>query len=489
VKAVFSSSEIAPFASTGGLGEVSRSLPAALRRLGVDLWRVMPLYRQVAEGGHRIADTGLRLKIPIGFRMHTAEVWNHPEDETPTYFIRRDEYFDRRELYALPDRDYTDNFERFVFFQKAVVALIDALGFAPDIVHGNDWTSGLIPLYLRHGIGGVGRTGREAAVFTVHNLAYQGIYPGGEFAMTNLPFSCFSIEGVEFFGNLNCMKAGLTSSAMTTTVSRSYAEEIRTPAGGCGLDGVLQSLGGRLVGIQNGVDDQIWNPGHDRLIKVAFDADHPEGKSACKAALLARSGFSHAMDVPLVGMISRLVDQKGLDLLAEAMPALMAMPLKIVLLGSGQEKYQVLCAEWARRWPDRFSATLGFDHKLAHRIESGADLFLMPSRSEPCGLSQLYALRYGTIPIVHATGGLKDTVREAGEGGLTGNGFRFESYTTPALLDAVQRALAMYAKPEAWTALRKRGMLEDHSWSKSAGEYLRLYEQVASGARPVDKPR
>jgi starch synthase len=486
VKVVFCSSEIAPFASTGGLGEVARSLPAALHRLGLDVWRVMPMYRQVMEGGHRLHDTGLRLKIPIGFRVHTAEVWIHQEGDAATYFIRRDEYFDRRELYALPERDYTDNFERFVFFQKAVVSLIDALGFAPDIVHGNDWISGLIPLYLRHGTSGVGRTGREVPVFTVHNLAYQGIYPGTEFAQTNLPFSCFSIEGVEFFGNINCLKAGLTSSAVSTTVSRSYADEIRTSEGGCGLDGVLRSLKDRLVGIQNGVDDEIWNPARDPLIKFPYDAANPAGKTGCKSALLARSGFARALEIPLVGMISRLVDQKGFDLLAQAMPALMEMPLKIVLLGSGQEKYQTLCTEWARRWPDRFSATLGFDHKLAHRIESGSDMFLMPSRSEPCGLSQLYALKYGTIPIVHATGGLKDTVHEAGPDGASGNGFRFERYAVPEMLAAVRRALDLYARPEAWSSLRRRAMEEDHSWRSVATDYIALYERARAHAGPVN---
>jgi starch synthase len=438
------------------------------------------------EGGHRLHDTGLRLKIPIGFRVHTAEVWIHQEGDAATYFIRRDEYFDRRELYALPERDYTDNFERFVFFQKAVVALIDALGFAPDIVHGNDWISGLIPLYLRHGTSGVGRTGREVPVFTVHNLAYQGIYPGTEFAQTNLPFSCFSIEGMEFFGNINCLKAGLTSSAVSTTVSRSYADEIRTSEGGCGLDGVLRSLKDRLVGIQNGVDDEIWNPARDPLIKFPYDAANPAGKTGCKSALLARSGFARALEIPLVGMISRLVDQKGFDLLAQAMPALMEMPLKIVLLGSGQEKYQTLCTEWARRWPDRFSATLGFDHKLAHRIESGSDMFLMPSRSEPCGLSQLYALKYGTIPIVHATGGLKDTVHEAGPDGASGNGFRFERYAVPEMLAAVRRALDLYARPEAWSSLRRRAMEEDHSWRSVATDYIALYERARAHAGPVN---
>lgn len=438
------------------------------------------MYRQVMEGRHAIHDTGIRLKIPIGFRVHTAEVWIHEDDGVPTYFIRRDEYFDRKELYSLPERDYDDNFERFVFFQKAVVALIDELNFAPDVVHGNDWVSGLIPLYLRHGINGVGRKCREATVFTIHNLAYQGVYPGTEFALTSLPFSTFSIEGMEFFGKINCLKSALTSSDRITTVSRSYAEEIQSPESGYGLDGVLSMLGGRLTGIQNGIDETVWNPATDRLIKHTYDAGNLSGKVGCKSALLARSGFSRQLDTPLIGMITRLVDHKGFDLLAEAMPDLMKLSVKVVLLGSGQESVQALCREWARAWPDRFSVTLGFDHKLAHRIQSGADMLLMPSRSEPCGLSQLYAMRYGTVPIVHATGGLKDSVREISEDGGDGNGFRFEEYDASRFLESIRRAVSFYERTGLWSSIRHRIMLEDHSWNHSAMEYVKIYEQATA---------
>lgn len=483
MKAVFCSSEIVPYASTGGLGEVAHSLPAALRRLGVDVWRVMPMYRQVLEGPHKLTDTGIRLRIPVGFRIHTADVWTADSNGLVTYFIRRDEYFDRRELYALPDRPYTDNFERFVFFQKAVVSLIDHLQFKADIVHGNDWTCGLIPLFLRHGINGMGRNGREKSVFTIHNLGYQGVYAAADFPLTNLPFSAFSIDVMEFYDQINCLKAGLTTSGVVTTVSRSYADEIRTKDLGSGLDGVLRNLGDRLLGIQNGVDYEIWNPGRDALIKQPYDRDNMDGKIRCKEALLARSGFPAQLDVPVAGIIVRLVDHKGVDLLEQVMPRLMTMGLRIVLLGSGQENYQNLCREWARRWPEWFSATIGFDQKLAHRIESGSDMFLMPSKVEPCGLSQLFALRYGTIPIVHATGGLKDTIRDVSDDRLGGNGFSFSPYTEEAFLGAVRRALDLYADREAWSALRMRAMSEDHSWDKSAAEYLKTYASlVARGA-------
>ena len=326
----------------------------------------------------------------------------------------------------------------------------------------------------------MGRNGHERTVFTVHNLAYQGQYPASEFPVTNLPFATFSVHTMEFYDKVNCLKAGLTTSGRVTTVSRSYADEIRTKDFGNGLEGVLQGLGDRLVGIQNGADYEVWNPARDALIKQTYDRDNLDGKARCKEALLARCGFPAQLDVPLAGIIVRLVDQKGLDLLEQAMPRLMEMNLRIVLLGSGQEVYQNLCREWARRWPDRFSATIGFDQKLAHRIESGSDLFLMPSKVEPCGLSQLFALRYGTIPIVHATGGLKDTITDLSTDGSTGNGFSFSPYAPDEFLRAMQRALDLYASPETWNAVRRRVMAEDHSWDRSAGEYLRVYTSLVS---------
>ncbi len=482
MKVLFASSEIAPYASTGGLGEVSRSLPAALGRAGVDVVRIMPLYRHVTASGRQLEDTGLRLRIPVGFRMMVAEIYRHDLNGITTYFVGRDEYFDRRELYALPHREYTDNFERFVFFQKAVVALIDAAALAPDIVHGNDWTCGLIPMYLRHGINGMGRNGHEGTVFTVHNLAYQGIYPASEFPLSNLPFSCFSIAGLEFYGKINCLKGGLTSSLISTTVSPSYADEIRQPELGMGLDGVLRSLGDRFIGIRNGVDTDIWNPAIDPLIEARYSADNAEGKGICKRSLMAEAGFAGDDDVPLVAMISRLEDEKGLDLLAEVMPEIMSRPLQMVILGRGAQKYEGLCVEWMRRWPNRFHAWIGYNEALAHRIQSAADIYLMPSRLEPCGLSHLYALKYGALPIVRSTGGLKDSVQALSDDTTTGNGVVFTGLTGAALLEALDRGLAI-RKSGAWSALQRRLMLEDHSWEKPVTEYQRVYNAVFASPR------
>ncbi len=483
MRIAYISSESVPYASTGGLGDVAYSLPAALRRGGLELIKVLPLYRKVWESGIRLSDTGMRFRLPLGFRLYTAEIWRHEAADPPVYFVRRDEYFDRRELYSLPERDYDDNFERFVFFQKAVVALLEVLDFRADIVHCNDWQTALIPLFLRHGLQGLGRSQSERTVVTIHNLAYQGIFPGSEFGLTNLPFSCFGVDGMEFYGQINCLKAGILAADRVITVSPTYADEIRTEAHGYGLDGVLRGIGNRLHGILNGADYAVWNPATDPHLPQPYTPENYEaGKAAAKRALLSRFGAGVENGLPLVGMICRLVDEKGLDLLAEAMPDLMSRPLRLILLGAGMERYHQMTREWARRWPDRFSVTIGFDLALAHLIEAGSDLFLMPSRHEPCGLTQLYALKYGTLPIVHSVGGLKDTICDLSPDGGSGNGFAFEDYTVPALLAAVDRALGLFAQPAVWRIAARRAMAEDHSWGRSAAAYAEVYRQALGAA-------
>ncbi len=479
MKIVFATSEAVPFASTGGLGEVSHALPAALRGEGVEVIRVMPMYRQVIEGGHALRDSGIRLKIPVGFRVFVAEVWKTNDDAVPTYFIRRDESFDRRALYALPERDYSDNLERFVFFQKAVVALLDTMGWGADLVHCNDWTCGLIPLYLKHGISGTGRAAKERTVFTVHNLAYQGIFPGAEFPTTNLPFSCFTVQGMEFFGNMNCMKAGLITSNHVTTVSPSYAEEIRSPGQGFGLEGVLRSLGDRFTGVLNGADYKTWCPESDPHIPAPFSADRLQGKASCRGELMRAAGWFTEPDIPIFGMVSRLVPDKGFDLLDQAIEKLVRMPFRMALLGSGQEDVEARCVEWMSRWPHRIHVEIGYNVKHAHRIQAGSDFFLMPSAREPGGLSQLYAMRYGTLPVVHAVGGLRDSVMDLSADGATGNGIVFSGYDPASLMAAIERAGALMRNGTRGMAeIRSRIMREDHSWSQSAKAYLHLYEHV-----------
>lgn len=480
MKVLYAASEIMPFASTGGLADVGAGLAKALFDREVSVVRVMPLFRCVAEGGFALEDTGLRLSIPVGFQMYTAEVWYTDEPPPRTYFIRRDEYFDRSQLYSLPHRDYDDNFERFVFFQKAVVALLDALGEKVQIVHCSDWQTGLIPLFLRHGIQGTGRAATERTVFTIHNLAYQGLFPGTLYALTNLPFQCFNMDCLEFYGSINCIKAGITTADLVTTVSRRYAEEIRTEEFGCGLHGVLSRMGSRLVGVTHGVDYSVWNPATDPYLAATYDRGRLDGKKACKEDLIRVMGLTIGLETPLLGMVSRLVDQKGLDIIAEAMPRLMDMGVGFVLLGTGMDKYQKLCLEWTRKWPGQFAAKVAFDTPLAHKIEAGCDLYLMPSRFEPCGLNQLYSLRYGTIPIVHAVGGLDDTIQDLDSEGRIGTGFKFTTYTPEALLNAVRRALALFSDKNKWATIMDRAMAQDFSWNRAADDYLRLYQSLLS---------
>ena len=483
---LFASSEVAPYASTGGLGEVSYALPLALKESGHEVVRVMPMYRQVLDGNFHARDTGLRLRIPVGFRVFQAEIWISEDGGVPTYFVRRDEYFDRRAMYALPERDYTDNLERFIFFQKAVVALVDQAALKPDIVHANDWMTALIPMYLRHGLGGTGRPHRERTVFTIHNMAYQGVYPGSEFPLTNLPFSCFSIQGMEFFGNINCMKAGLTSSDRVTTVSPGYAAEICGKEQGCGLDGVMRSLGSRLMGISNGVDYQIWNPQTDPDIECVFSAEDLSGKKQCREELLRLAGWKEEAGTepgPVFGMVVRLVQQKGIDLLDSILPQLADSSARLFILGSGVPEMEAVCRAWAVKWPDRVHVVFGYDRRLAHKIQAGSDFFLMPSRFEPGGLSQLYAMRYGTIPVVHATGGLKDTVHPFDATRSSGNGILFEEYKSEALAAAIRDAMELYADPELVAAIRKRIMAEDHSWPHAAEAYVRVYQSVLNAPR------
>ena len=479
MKILYVASEINPFASTGGLADVTGSLPRALaQEPGVEICRVMPLYHQLAERGFQPRDTGVRIEVPVGFRTYAAEVWAAEEPTPKTYFIRRDEFFDRSYLYGTPEKDYDDNFERFVFFQKSVVALLDALELKADIVHCNDWQTGLLPLFLRHGVRGTRRDAHERTVFTIHNLAFQGIFPGSAYGITNLPFLYFHIESLEFYGNVNCMKAGITSANCVTTVSRTYAKEIQTEAVGCGLHGLLAKLGPKLIGIQNGIDYTDWNPAADQQIAGRFDGEKLDGKQACRLSLARLMGLPLKPERPVIGMVTRLTDQKGLDLLAEAMPELMQRDVAVVLLGIGLQKYHDLCRQWAQQWPERFAVKLDYDSALARRIIAGADLVLMPSRFEPSGLNQLYAMRYGTIPLVHAVGGLEDTVEHASADGTAGTGFKYKEHKPSSMLASLDEALALFRQPEAWQKLVMRAMAKNFSWGNAAREYLGIYHSI-----------
>ncbi|WFB34881.1 glycogen synthase GlgA [Kiritimatiellota bacterium B12222] len=480
---LFVSSESRPFASTGGLADVAEALPNELNHLGVKVDRIMPLYRKVREGqgngSFQLSKTPYTLQLPMGGETIQAEVYSTEWSGTLTYFVNCEEYFDRSELYALPHREYSDNFSRFLFFQKAVVALIDVLGRPYEVLHLNDWQCGLIPLLLEKGILGTGRGGHEKTLFTIHNLAYQGLYPATGLYKTNLPGNFIDqYPSLEYYGQINLLKAGITGSDRVNTVSPTYAREITTPEFGCGLEGVLSSLAVPVTGIVNGVDTEAWNPETDPAIATHYKKSALAGKEDCKKALLKEVGLSYNKELPTFVMISRLVDQKGIILIGKLIEQLMALPLQVVILGSGQEIYHQWLESWNERWPEKFKGVLGYNSDLSHRMEAGADFFLMPSQFEPCGLNQLYSLRYGTVPIVNRTGGLQDTVTDYRLDEKEGNGLCMNTYSPEALLNCVQEAMSLFHHKKQFKQVRQNGMSKDVTWSKTAQAYLELYQDL-----------
>ncbi len=482
-RVLFVSSESRPFASTGGLADVAEALPVELNRIGVSVDRIMPLYRAVWEGqgkgDYQVERSPYTLQIPMGNEILPAEIFTAELQGTLTYFVGFEEYFDRIELYALPQREYSDNFSRFLFFQKAVVALIDALQAPYEVLHLNDWQCGLLPLLLEKGINGTGRGGREKTLFTIHNLAYQGLYPATGLYKTNLPGNFLDqYPSLEYYGKLNFMKAGLLGSDRVNTVSPTYAREILSPEFGCGLEGVLGSLPNPVVGIVNGVDTEVWNPETDPTLPKTYSSKSIAGKESCKKDLLKEVGLTYDKEVPLFVMISRLVDQKGIPVIGEAMERMMSLPMQFVLLGSGQEIYHNWLKDWNRKWPEHFKAIIGYNSDLSHRMEAGADFFLMPSQFEPCGLNQLYSLRYGTIPIVNQTGGLQDTVDDYRQNPKTGTGLRMSQYTPESFLECIRDAISLFHDKKKLRGIRQNGMRHDVTWTRTASQYLELYREL-----------
>jgi starch synthase len=481
---IVASSEVVPFAKTGGLADVAGSLPHALKKLGCEVSVFMPLYREVLEKNLEIEPTGVEVAIPLGKRTLTGEVFKGSTDGIPVYFIKKDEYFDRSSLYGTPEGDYFDNLERFTFFSRGLLEAVkaDGLGIKPDIIHANDWQTGLIPAYIkdiyRHSFPDT-RT-----VFTVHNIAYQGLFPYFLFHFTGLTGGFFSMKGIEFWGKVNLLKAGMVFADIVTTVSEGYSKEIQTSEYGYGLEGVLRSRAKDLYGVLNGVDYTEWNPETDEFLPANYSSDDLKGKAACKKELVKEFSLKLRQNVPLVGVISRLANQKGFDILSEAMEELMELDIGMVVLGTGDKKYHELFTELAGRHPERLGVKITFDNALAHRIEAGCDMFLMPSKYEPCGLNQIYSLRYGTIPVVRATGGLDDTIRDH-KGGV-GNGFKFNEYSPHALVEKLKEAVKVYKDKKEWKALQTKAMKEDFSWERSARRYLELYE-LALGKAPAYK--
>lgn len=479
MKILFTSSEVTPFAKTGGLADVAGSLPLALASTGHEVAVVTPLYRSTKEGKHELKEHEKMLSVPFkGQSLVTRVFLTTMGSGIPVYFVQRDEFFDRSGLYGTADGDYIDNPERFIFFSRSVLELSKHIEYKPDIVHCHDWQTSLVPVYMKTIYRNDPGLKKARSVFTIHNLAYQGSFPKETMSISALPPDLFSIKGLEYYGKMNFMKGGILFSDKITTVSERYAKEIQSPEYGYGLDGVLGDRSADIIGILNGVDYTLWDPKTDPHIAANYDVKDLSGKQRCKDDLVMEFDLKGVDKSPIIGMISRLADQKGFDILAEAVEDLLKLDLCLVILGSGDAKYEKQYAELGKKHPGRLGVRLAFDNPLAHKIEAGSDMFLMPSKYEPCGLNQMYSLKYGTIPIVRATGGLDDTIKEFNPEKGKGNGFKFGAYSSVELIKAVKRARYLYRNKLLWTALVKNAMKEDFSWQKSARKYGEVYSRA-----------
>lgn len=481
LKVLFLSPEAVPFAKTGGLADVTGALPVALRRLGTDVHLVLPFYRNVREG--RIEPRLLLkdLRVPLGSSELTAKVLgSNTEDGVPVYLIDREDMYDRPNLYGNPMGDYYDNLERFTFFARAALMTVETLSFRPDLIHCHDWQTGLVPALLKGLHRDTSFLGKIPSVFTIHNLGYQGLFPADKLPLTGLSRAeFFHPEGLEYYGKISLLKAGIVYSDAITTVSPTYAGEIQTPEYGMGMDGILRHRQASLHGILNGVDYRLWDPARDTHIAAHYSPEKMAGKRSCKDSLIQEMALDPSLGKrPLLGMISRLDAQKGLDLLVQILDDILTMDVGLVVLGSGDEHIQQAIQKVAQRYSGRVGMKIGFDEPLAHRIMAGVDVFLIPSRYEPCGLTQMYALRYGAVPVVRATGGLDDTVVSLDPQTGEGNGFKFVAYEPEAFLEAIRDAVDLFPDSRAWKKLTANGMKADFSWEQSARNYLELYESL-----------
>jgi starch synthase len=480
---LFVASECAHFVRAGGLGDVVGALPVALRRLGHDARVVIPRYGVIPTEGLA------RHPTPLGVPLGGGNAWSAvletrlPASDVPVYLLDHDRLFARGYLYDPPGAAAADNLVRFAFLCRGALQLCKHLGWIPDVFHLHDWPSALLPIYLNT-IEAVGPLGGASTVLTIHNLAHQAKFPAGDLPATHIPWSEFRADSLEDFGAVNPLKGGLYHATKLTTVSPRYAEEIRTPEGGAGLHGVARFRGADLVGILNGIDDQVWNPRIDPVVAAPFDADDLSGKAACKRALQREMALAERPDVPLIGMVSRLIEQKGTDVVLAALARILDLDTQMVILGSGDRAAEGYLLRLSHFGGDRFRAWIGFSEELAHRIEAGSDLFLMPSRFEPCGLSQMYSQRYGTLPIVRATGGLDDTVDQYDPLTGEGTGFKLWDLNVDSLTTTVRWAVETYReRPEHFRAMQQRAMRKHFGWDVAAKGYADVYGWAVSDRR------
>lgn len=486
IKVLYVSSEVEPFAKTGGLADVAGSLPKELRKLGLDVRVILPKYGSIDEKKYKIIEVpNSEFEVSIGDEKNEGKLKETSIEvdskKIQVYFIENNFYYNRNGLYtdANTNSDFPDNAQRFIFFSRGILETLKKINWKPDIIHCNDWQSGLIPIYLKtiytddvfyQGI---------KTVFSIHNLAYQGIFDKNAFVKTGLPWDVFTIDGIEFFDRVNFMKSGIIFSDFITTVSPKYAEEICSSVDyGYGLEGVLTKRKTELTGILNGVDYGVWSPLKDEHIPQKYSGRNLAKKPINKKVLLDKFILPYREGVPAVGMISRLADQKGFDLIEAAADQLMQLDIQMIFLGTGELKYKQFLERLKKQNPEKVGVHIGFNNELAHLIEAGSDMYLMPSRYEPCGLNQIFSLKYGTVPIVRATGGLDDSVEQYNTETKTGTGFKFINYDKSHLIYAVNLAVNVYKDKSAWTQLMKNGMKQEFSWKESAKKYIKLYKKV-----------
>lgn len=484
LKVLFATPEVLPFAKTGGLADVSGTLPHVLARAGLSVVVVSPLYGTIPPSLLEGADVAAQWDVdwPLGpepVRLLRLSV----EGSAVTHlFVANDRYFDRPSLYRDPatGKDYADNDERYILFCRAALEGVQKLGWTPDIIHANDWQTALLPTYLATRFKDDPFYARTRSMITIHNMPFQGLFPAPTFEKLDLSPELFYPTGpFEFWGSVNFLKSAIWYADTVTTVSERYAREIQSsPVDGAGLDGVLRTRAERLFGILNGVDYRIWSPEDDRRIPHRYSTVNLSGKRSNRVDLVNKLGLPLRDGAPLVGMITRLSEQKGFDLIENAADELFSLNLQMVILGTGDDKYEKLVRQWVGRYPDKLAVVPRHDEEMAHWIEAAADAFLMPSRYEPCGLNQMYSLRYGTVPIVRKTGGLADSVIDVDADGGNGTGFVFNEYTPEAMLGAIRRMLAVFPRKRIWRAIMKRGMGRDFSWTASARKYIDLYQRM-----------
>ena len=475
MKVLFAAAECAPFYKTGGLGDVAGALPKELKKQGIDIRVVLPFYTSLPQQYKDQLEDVCQFEVKVGWRNQFCGIKRLVNAGVTYYFVDNQYYFDRPGIYG-----FDDDGERFAFFSQAIIEMLEKIDFIPDVLHVNDYHTAMVPVLLKDKYSWIEKYQSIKTILTIHNLQFQGIYDQIVLSdLFDIGYNSFHMNGLEFYGNVNFLKGGIYYADLVTTVSPSYADEIQTEEFGMGLDGVLRDNNHKIVGILNGIDYEVFNPEEDEHVAEHFSVEDPSGKAVNKKVLQEKVGLPVKKDIPVMAMVSRLTEQKGVHLLMEKMDELMQREVQIIILGTGESHLEDACKHYNWVYPEKFKAIIDFDVELAQLIYAGSDLFIMPSAFEPCGLSQLNSLRYGTLPIVHETGGLKDTVEAYNAFTGEGTGFSFSGYSSQIMLETIDRSLQVYFDyPDQWAKLVQQAMKKDFSWEKSSQLYQESYKRV-----------